>query len=113
LKPGATLKLLNGTIPASYVLDLRRYDPGAAAARLRIPIYVTQGGRDYQVTTVDFAKWQQALSSHPNATLKLYPSLDHFLVSGEGPSTPAQYAEAGRHVSVDILRDVIAWISKH
>ena len=105
--------MLSATVPASYVLDLRRYDPGATAARLRIPIYVTQGGRDYQVTTVDFAKWQHALAGRRNATLKVYPSLDHFLVPGDGPSTPAQYAQAGRHVSRDLVRDLVDWISSH
>jgi hypothetical protein len=111
LKAGTTVKLLNATVPATYFLDLRDYDPGAVAARLEIPIYVTQGGRDYQVITTDFDGWKKALAGRSNATLKLYPSLDHLLVPGQGPSAPSQYLEAGRHVSAEVIADLIAWIA--
>ena len=111
LTAGTQLKLLTATVPATYFLDLRGYDPAAVATRLSIPIYITQGGRDYQVTTTDFANWKNALAARPNATLKLYPSLDHLLVPGEGPSTPTQYLEAGRHVAADVVRDLVDWIS--
>jgi hypothetical protein len=111
LKAGTTVKLLNATVPATYFLDLREYDPAAVAARLKIPIYVTQGGRDYQVTTTDFEGWKKALAGRSNATLKLYPSLDHLLVPGEGPSAPRQYLEAGRHVSAEVVADLITWIA--
>lgn len=34
---------------ASYWLDLRGYDPPAAAAQVKQPMLVLQGERDYQV----------------------------------------------------------------
>jgi dienelactone hydrolase len=111
LESGRTVKLLNATIPSSYFIDLRRYNPSATAAKLRVPLYIAQGGRDYQVTQRDFATWQKALAGHRNVTLKVYPTLDHLLVPGNGPSTPSQYAEPGRHVSADLVRDLIVWIS--
>jgi uncharacterized protein len=110
LKPGTSVKLLNATIPSSYFLDLRTYDPCAVAASLKIPIYVTQGGRDYQITTADFANWQKALAGHTNATLKLYPDLDHLLISGSGPSKPEEYFVAGQHVSPELITGLSAWI---
>ncbi len=111
LKPGTTVSLLGAQIPSSYFLDLRGYDPCAVAASLKIPIYVTQGGRDYQVTTTDFANWQKALAGHSNATLKLYPPLNHLLLSGAGPSKPEEYFVAGQHVSADVVTDLAAWIN--
>ena len=111
LKAGTDVRLLSATVPASYFLDLRGYDPPALAARLPIPIYIAQGGRDYQVTTIDFADWEKALAGRSSATLKLYPSLDHLLVAGAGPSTPSQYLEAGRHVSADVVGDLARWIA--
>ena len=49
--PAAALPL---GIPAAYWLDLRGYDPPAAAADLAKPVLVLQGGRDYQVTAADY-----------------------------------------------------------
>src|SRR5215472_16619851 len=48
LKPGDTVALLGGTLPASYWLDLRDYHPVAVAEALKIPILILQGGRDFQ-----------------------------------------------------------------
>jgi uncharacterized protein len=113
LKPGVMLPLLMAQVPSSYFLDLRGYDPCTVAASLRIPIYVTQGGRDYQVTKTDFANWQQALAGHPSATLKLYPALNHLLIAGTGPSKPEEYFVAGQHVSPEIISDLSVWIASH
>lgn len=113
LRPGVMLPLLTTKVPSSYFLDLRSYNPCAVAASLKIPIYVTQGGRDYQVTTTDFANWQKALAGHPNATLKLYPSLNHLLISGTGPSRPEEYFVPGHHVSPEIISDLSAWLHSH
>ncbi|MFI5127303.1 MAG: alpha/beta fold hydrolase [Candidatus Acidiferrales bacterium] len=109
LKPGMDVKLLGATVPASYFLDLRGYDPAAVAGKLEIPIFIVQGVRDYQVTTADFAGWQKALAEHTNAKLKLYPTLNHLLIVGTGPSSPAEYARAG-HVSSEVIADVVNWI---
>jgi pimeloyl-ACP methyl ester carboxylesterase len=48
--------------PASYWLDLRGYDPPAAAAKMPQPMLVLQGERDYQVTTEEFNRWRSALA---------------------------------------------------
>lgn len=113
LKPGTVVPLVGIQFPSSYILDLRSYDPCAVAASLKIPIYITQGGRDYQVTTTDFAGWQKALAGHPNATLKLYPSLDHPLFSGTRPSKPEEYVVPGQHVAPEVITDLAAWINSH
>ncbi|MGH9781623.1 MAG: alpha/beta hydrolase [Candidatus Acidiferrales bacterium] len=109
LKPGMNVKLLGASIPASYFLDLRGYDPADVAAKLKIPIFVVQGGRDYQVTIVDFIRWKRDLAGHSNAKLKLYPALNHLLVAGTGPSSPEEYMEPG-HVSGEVIGDLAAWV---
>ena len=48
-------------VPASYWLDLKGYDPAAAAKKLGIPMLILQGERDYQVTMADFALWKTAV----------------------------------------------------
>jgi dienelactone hydrolase len=97
--------------PSSYWLDLRGYDPPAAAARLKLPMLVLQGARDYQVTMEDFAAWRGALESRDNVALKSYPALNHLFIGGSGPSAPAEYLRAG-HVDEAVVLDIAAWIKR-
>jgi len=97
--------------PASYWLDLRGYDPAAAAIRVKAPMLILQGERDYQVTmTDDFSKWKAALASTPTVTFKTYPALNHLFIPGSGPSLPTEYLAAG-HVDEAVIRDIAAWIA--
>jgi hypothetical protein len=72
-------------------------------------VYVAQGGRDYQVTGVDFERWQKGLAGRPRTRTKLYPALDHLLAAGEGKSTPEDYRRAAA-VDATLLDDLAAWI---
>lgn len=96
---------------AAYWLDLKGYDAPALAAKLKAPMLVLQGGRDYQVTEVDYRAWKKALGKSPRATLKLYPKLNHLFIAGEGKSVPDEYQVAG-HVDEEVVRDIAAWVKK-
>ncbi len=111
LKPADTVDFLGSSTPGSYWLDLRGYDPAAAAAALKLPMLILQGGRDYQVTQADLAGWRKALGSRPHVTIKVYPSLNHLFMEagGTAPSAPADYQEPG-HVSLEVIRDIAAWV---
>jgi dienelactone hydrolase len=100
-----------GTYPA-YWLALRACKPQEEAARLKLPMLVLQGARDYQVTMADFALWRKALAGHPNATLKSYPKMNHLFIEGEGKCTPEEYGKAG-HVAREVIDEVAAWIKQH
>ena len=111
LKPGDTVVVLGGVMPASYWLDLRGYHPTAVAGDLKIPILILQGGRDFQVPPpTNFAEWKTALAGHNNVTLKLYPDLNHLFIAGTGPSLPLEYQQPG-HVDEQVVADIAAWIS--
>ena len=100
-------------LSATYWLDLRGYQPTELAKTLSMRLMVLQGGRDYQVSAAkDFPAWQAALASSANATLKLYPDLNHLFISGNGPSTPAEYNVEG-HVSPQAVSDIGQWILNH
>ncbi|HEV2176054.1 MAG TPA: alpha/beta fold hydrolase [Terriglobia bacterium] len=116
LKPGDTVSVLGAKTPGSYWLDLRSYHAGEVAARLKIPILVLQGGRDYQVTREDFDLWKAALahtSKSPRATFKLYPGLFHLFMPsttpGSGLGTPADYEKSG-HIAEPVINDIAAWV---
>lgn len=110
LKAGVMINVLGSPTPSSYWLDLRGYEPAKAAATLTVPLLVLQGARDYQVRTTDFDMWTAALANRPNATCKLYPSLNHLFITGTGLSKPEEYQAAG-HVSDEVIGDIAAWIA--
>jgi len=97
--------------PRRYWRDLLHHQGHEIAKELSIPIFVAQGGRDYQVTLEDFGGWKVALGARPNTTFRLYPSLNHLFVKGEGPSTPDEYRWPG-HVDGGVIEDLSRWIGE-
>ncbi|MFL6230976.1 MAG: alpha/beta hydrolase family protein [Pyrinomonadaceae bacterium] len=104
-------ELLHGA-PAAYWLDLRAYDARATALKLKQPMLVLQGERDYNVTMTDFAGWQRLAARRKNVETKSYPKLDHLFLEGEGPSSDAQYA-APRNIPRYVIDDIAAFIKRH
>jgi fermentation-respiration switch protein FrsA (DUF1100 family) len=109
LSPSTPASELPLNTPASYWLDLRTYDPLATAAGLGLPMFFSQGGRDYQVPPSELQAWETALVGRTNVTFKTYPPMDHLLLDGSGPITPAEYSVPG-HVDPQLVADVAAWI---
>jgi alpha-beta hydrolase superfamily lysophospholipase len=109
LKRDVPKKELLMNIPAEYWLSLRAYDQKVTAEKLKQPLLILQGERDYQVRMTDFTYWQKALAEKKNATLKSYPALNHLFMKGEGKSTPEEYQKQG-HVEEQVLDDIVAWI---
>lgn len=92
MKPGENLIGAD----AAYWYDVCDHDaekPVAAAAALKCPILVVQGGRDYQATRADFDLWKAGLEDHPAATFKLFNDLNHLFAKGKGKATPTEYIE--------------------
>ncbi len=95
--------------PAAYWLDLAKYDALAAARDYKRPIFVAQGGRDYQVTDTDFGAWQRVLAGRKNVTNKRYSELNHLFGAGEGKSSPAEYQQRAP-VDARLIEDLSAWV---
>jgi dienelactone hydrolase len=96
-------------MPASYIRDLKGYDPAAEMRKLKVPALFLQGERDYQVRMTDFERWKQALEGRTDVSFKSYPKLNHLFTAGEGRSTPAEYQKPG-HVDQQVIEDIAAWI---
>jgi uncharacterized protein len=99
------------SLPDSYKSDLKTYNPAEEARQISAPMLILQGERDYEVTMTDFNLWRAALASNPNVTFRSFPSLNHLFLSGQGPSTPAEYAQAG-HVDSEVIDQIAGWV-KH
>jgi dienelactone hydrolase len=110
LTPDRPMPRLAGGARGAYFLDLRAYRPEQVAAGLACPMFIAMGGRDYQVGEADFDRWRHALGRSPRVTMKVYPSLNHALVAGAGPSTPAEYDRPG-HVDAQLIDDLARWIA--
>jgi hypothetical protein len=95
--------------PPAYWLDLRVYDAPGVAAKLRLPMLVLQGDRDYQITLRDLAGWRTALANRGDVRFKTYPKLSHLFMAGEGPSTPAEYQVPG-FVDEGVIGDIAEWV---
>ncbi len=109
LKPDDTVPFIGATTFGAYWLDLRQYDPLKTAEKLKIPILIMQGGRDYQVTPANFEAWSAPLAKRNNVTLRIFPDLNHLFMTGEGRSTPSEYEKPG-HVSEDVIDAIVVWV---
>lgn len=98
-------------VPAAYWLDLRGYDPVAAAAATGKPLLILQGGRDYQVTVADdLAGWQAGLAGRPDVRVRVYEADNHLFCPGSGPSSPAEY-EPAQHLDPAVVADIAGWLT--
>jgi len=95
--------------PVSYWLSLRGYAPVEQLVQLAKPTLIVQGGRDYQVTATDLARWSAAVSGKSWAIVRELPELNHLLEAGSGPSTPAEYQRPG-HVDAAAVTAIADWI---
>jgi hypothetical protein len=96
--------------PKSYWVDLATYDPVETAQLLEIPLLILQGGRDYQVTMTDFARWNKTFYGNSSVALKTYPSLNHLFMVGTGAPSNAEYLIEG-HVAEEVVSDISSWIT--
>ncbi|MEU8403334.1 alpha/beta fold hydrolase [Nonomuraea sp. NPDC048892] len=111
LSPSTPSEALPFGLSATYWLDLRDYDPVATAVALDKPMFILQGGRDYQVTVADdLSGWKAGLGHRPDVTIRVYDADDHLFFPGDGPSTPADY-ESPQHVDPLVIGDIAAWVS--
>jgi dienelactone hydrolase len=108
LKLAKTSELPFG-LSSYYWQSFTKYNQLQVAKKLKQPILVLQGERDYQVTMVDFNLWKQNLSDNPKNQFISYPTLNHLFMNGEGKSVPAEYEKQG-NVDQKVITDISSWI---
>ncbi|MCD7901862.1 MAG: alpha/beta fold hydrolase [Bacteroides sp.] len=98
-------------VPLRYWEFSNKYKQVETAKKLKLPVLILQGERDYQVTMDDFRIWHTALSANPNVSFKSYPKLNHILQEGEGKSIPSEYEKASP-VPDYVMKDIANWIER-
>lgn len=96
-------------LSATYWVDLNSTNQVTTAQKLKQRIMVIQGGNDFQVTETDYNLWNTALGKKKNATLKLYPGLNHLFSLQTEKGTVAQY-QAPANVAESVVNDLANWI---
>jgi hypothetical protein len=96
--------------PPAYWRELASVNPVEDAKKVAAPVYVIQGGRDYQSTSADLNLWEEALAGRPDFSSRLYPDLNHLFVRGTGKATPEEYVTEVGHVAEEVISEMAAWI---
>lgn len=103
------LEVAGARAPRRYFRDLLTHRADEIARELSIPMFIAQGARDYQVTLEDLAGFRKALDGRANVTLRVYPTLNHLFVAGDGPPGPHEYSWPG-HVDLAVIEDLSRFI---
>jgi uncharacterized protein len=98
-------------LTAYYWKSMLDYNPLKEVKRVKIPILILQGERDYQVTMQDFELWKNTLKANKKASCISYPKLNHLFVTGESPSEPKEYSIKG-NVDSNVINDISNFIIK-
>lgn len=97
-------------LPRSVWLELRGYDPLESVKQITIPLFLVQGGRDYQTSLEDFEAWKEAIYSGGCESVQLYlDNLNHLYMPGTGKSLPSEYQTAGK-VSEDVTNAMASFV---
>jgi hypothetical protein len=59
----------------------------------------------------ELALWRAGLSGRGGVTFSVFPTGNHLLAAGTGPSSPAEYAML-QHVDVTVIDEVAAWVTR-
>ena len=94
---------------ATYWLSMLDLRPVETAQKIKQPLLILQGGRDYQVTLEDLEGWKKALADRKGVKFKDYPKLGHLFAEGEGKARPEEYTKEG-HVAKEVVDDIAAWV---
>lgn len=108
LSPKTPKGLLLGA-SATYWKSVLNYDQVAVAKTLKLPVFIANGGRDYQVPLKEFEAWKKALDGKPNVEFKLYPTLNHLFLQGGKRSEPSEYETPG-HIPQSVIDDLTTFI---
>jgi len=99
---------------ARWIREAFRQDPVELTAGVRCPLWVAQGGKDFEVDPkADVQALRRAAKrARKRMTVKRYEDLDHLFMQEPGISTPARYVEPGRHVDQRFLKDLVTWTQR-
>lgn len=95
-----------------WMVEIFEEDPLARARRLKVPVLVLAGAKDFQTdANLDFGTMAALLEQRgrTESESRLFPALDHLLKPEPGVSTVGHYSDLTRHVDPEALSLLTAW----
>jgi dienelactone hydrolase len=103
-------------VPAAYWRDLGAHTSVESGKKLKRPLLILHGERDYQVTDADIALWRSALGTNKGVEIEELSGLNHlFMTSGataDAKPGPAEYAVPG-HVDERVIARIADFVTAH
>jgi pimeloyl-ACP methyl ester carboxylesterase len=89
--------------------------PAQLVERLRSPLLLLQGAKDFQVSAAKDtpALFANAARSGLDVTARIFTDLDHLFKPTNGRSTPEQYLDRSRRVEPKLIAFLSAWLTEH
>ncbi len=96
---------------AQWLREMFAVKPKMLLARVKAPVLVAQGGKDFEVDPGKdaIALRRAAKAAKLRVELRRYPGLDHLFKPEPGESRPSRYLEPGRRVDATFIADLVTW----
>jgi hypothetical protein len=102
---------------AYYLQDMMFNSFEDTIAQTHVPIYVLQGGRDFQITAhTDFAAIKELLEGRDNVTFSLFENLNHMFMTSRAANFrehAEEIMQATGQVDEEVLRSIALWIKSN
>ncbi len=107
---GAVPPELMGQAP--WIREIMRVDPSKLVAKLKCPMWVAQGGQDFEVNPDKDPKALVAAAKkhRVKVSLEQFPTLDHLFKPEPGKSSPERYLVPGRAVDPAFVDRLSGWL---
>ena len=92
-----------------YWKDMKENFSPMMMVNIEKPIFVLQGGKDYQVTKQDFDKWKEIFKNKKNVEYQYLRKLNHIFFETTVDPSPQNYQIPG-FISEDVIDVISDWI---
>ncbi|MCF8254159.1 MAG: dienelactone hydrolase family protein [Bacteroidia bacterium] len=99
-------------VQATYWIWLNNYKHLEITKKLKKPVLILHGDRDYQVNMSNLELWKKTLVKNKDVTIKNYPKLNHLFYSGEVKSTYSEYYMIG-NIPDYVITDITNWLKEN
>ena len=112
----ARKKKFAGNMSLYYFKEMGRKTAADYLLQSDKPVFILQGEKDFQVLAdVDFKGFQEILKDKTNVRYKLYPELNHLLVSAiyDDILKASRDYSIERHIGDEVIRDIADFIKEN
>lgn len=99
--------------PISYWSSLNKIDNIETVKNINVPMFITRGTSDFQVSSNDYNLWKKTIGDRENVKFKSYPGLNHIYTKGGSSNKfDGSIYNKPAQVSSEVIKDISNWIKK-